>query len=330
MDGPDSRRDLEARVLNIQRMSTEDGPGIRTTVFFKGCPLACSWCHNPESIDPRPQIMWQEWKCIGCRECVEACPSDAITLDQDGARTDLALCKACGSCADECPTTARQLLGRCWTLDDLVDEVIKDRAFFESSGGGVTCSGGEPGFQGGFIGPFLERLRGLGIHVAVDTCGLVGPRVLSTMGRAADLMLFDLKLVDAEQHRHQTGQSNQRILANLRELARQMKDGGGPGELWVRTPLIPGVTADAQNLGGLGAVIARELDGLVSRWELCAFNNMCIRQYQRLGRHWPFEETELLTPEELESCAEIARHSGVDPEIVRASGPTRVPVEEAS
>jgi len=327
MDGQDSRRDLEARVLNIQRMSTEDGPGIRTTVFFKGCPLACSWCHNPESIDHRPQIIWQEWRCIGCRECVEACPSRAISFDDDGAHTDLKLCKACGTCADECPTTARQLLGRRWGLEDLVAEVVKDRAFFESSGGGVTCSGGEPGLQGAFIASFLERLRQLGIHSAVDTCGLVGTQVLRAMARSADLVLFDLKLADAEQHRRQTGQSNQRILANLRELARQMREGGGPRALWIRTPLIPGVTASAENLGDVGALVARELDGLVSRWELCAFNNLCIRQYQRLGLRWPFEETELLTAQELESYAELARRSGVDPAIVRASGPTRNPVE---
>jgi pyruvate formate lyase activating enzyme len=329
MEAPDARQDSQARVLNIQRMSTEDGPGIRTTVFFKGCPLACAWCHNPESIDPRPQIMWQEWKCIGCRECVEACPSHAITFEEDGAHTDLKLCTACGTCADECPTTARQLLGRCWTLDDLVDEVIKDRAFFESSGGGVTCSGGEPGLQGAFVGPFLGRLHELGIHAAVDTSGLVGAQALRAMGQTADLVLFDLKLADADEHRRRTGQSNQRILANLRTLAQQMREGGGPRGLWVRTPLIPSVTTSVENLGGIGALIVRELDGLVSRWELCAFNNLCIKQYQRLGRRWSFEETELLTPGELESCTEIARSSGVDPDIVRASGPTRVSVEES-
>jgi len=327
MEGTESGRGPEARVLNIQRMSTEDGPGIRTTVFFKGCPLACTWCHNPESIDHEPQIVWQDWKCIGCRDCVEACPADAITLDEDGARTDPDLCKVCGTCADACPSTARQLMGRRWTLDDLVDEVVKDRAFFETSGGGVTCSGGEPGLQGKFIGPFLERLRDLGIHATVDTCGLVGREALTAIGSAADLVLFDLKLIDVEEHRRYTGHSNERILSNLRGLAQQMRDGGRPRELWIRTPLIPGATATEANLDRIGALIVRALDSLVSRWDLCAFNNLCTKQYQRLGRRWPFEGTELLTPQELETYAEMARHSGVDPDIVRASGPTRVPVE---
>ena len=314
---------MKATVLNVQRMSTEDGPGIRTTVFFKGCSLACDWCQNPESLDRRPEVVWQEWRCIGGRACGAAGRQAAIELDTAGSRTNADVCTACGACADDCPAAARELLGTPWELDALVAHLAKDRAWFGDDGG-VTCSGGEPGLQADFLEALLARLRALGIHTALDTCGLVGRKELLALADAADLVLYDLKLLDDARHRRHTDRGNGRILDNLRALGERMRAGGGPRALWVRTPLIPGVTATRDNVAAIGGFLTEALDGLVERWELCAFNDLCGKQYERLGRTWPYAETPLLTAAELEALAEVARGVGVDPARVVAGGPTRV------
>ena len=305
-----------ARVLEIQRMSTEDGPGIRTTVFFKGCSLRCGWCHNPESIPLERQVTWREPDCIGCRSCIDACPQDARDLTPEGATVHDALCEVCGDCAAECPAAAISMLGDDWTVDDLAAEVLKDRAYFEESGGGVTLSGGEPALQAAFAAALMGRLRAAGVHVALDTCGACGPGPLTDLASAADLVLFDLKEIDPDRHQELTGQPNARILDNLRRLA----DAGVP--LWIRTPLIPGATATEANLRGLGRVVA-DLEVAVQRWELCAFNNLCRDKYRRLGQDWPWAEVPLLTADELAGWAAIAKGSGVDPDLVIATGPTR-------
>jgi len=310
-------------VLNIQRMSTEDGPGIRTTVFFKGCSLACDWCQNPESLERHPEVIWQEWRCIGCRGCLEACPQRAITFSDRRPHVYRGRCRGCGTCAQACPTAARELLGSVWELDALVDQVDKDRTWFESSGGGVTCSGGEPGMQAGFVELFLRRLRDLGIHAALDTCGLLSERHLLALADASDLVLYDVKLADPALHARHTGHDNARILDNLRALAAQVRAGGGPETLWVRTPLIPGVTASEANLRAIGGLLAEALGPVLARWDLCAFNNLCAKQYERLGQRWPYWQTPLLTQAELDGLLEVARGSGVPPDVVFASGPTR-------
>ncbi len=301
-------------------MSTEDGPGIRTTVFFKGCSLACTWCHNPESIDRAPRVIWQENHCIGCRTCDEICPNGALEHGPHGNTIDPGRCQDCGTCTDACPATALQQLGASWQLDDLVTEVVKDRAYFEESGGGITASGGEPALWPGFVGPFLERCRALGLHTALDTCGMCSDKALLTIADQTDLVLYDLKEIDPDKHRCFTGQGNEKILRNVKMLA-NTRDLGK--QLWIRTPLIPGTTATEENLEGLGRFIADELDGGVGRWELCAFNNLCREQYRRLGWKWRFEETALLTRDELERLEAKARASGVDPDIVVGTGPTR-------
>jgi pyruvate formate lyase activating enzyme len=304
---------VTGRVLNIQRMSTEDGPGIRTTVFFKGCPLRCTWCHNPESLDPRPQVVFQEARCIGCGTCRTVCPHGCDPLR----------CTACGRCVADCPAGSREMLGTDWTVDDLVREVVKDRAFFESSGGGVTVSGGEPTMQAPFVRAFLEALAATGVPVAVDTCGACAFDVLERVVEPATLVLFDVKLIDPEAHARHTGQDNARILDNLRRLAGSVRAGDWSGELWVRTPLIPGATADADNIAGIGRFLVG-LDGAVARWELCAFNNLCREQYRRLGRKWALADVPLMTRSELDGLAQVARESGVDPAVVVVTGAARV------
>jgi len=318
-----------ACIVNIQRMSTEDGPGIRTTVFFKGCSLACVWCHNPESIATGPEVVWHEWKCIGCDACGDVCKEGALSRLGDEVIIDRDRCTSGSACSDACPATAIERIGAERDLDGLVAEVARDRAFFERSGGGVTVSGGEPGVQGRFVTAFLRRLRELGIHTALDTCGMCSDLALEEMSAQADLVLYDLKEIDSGRHNRFTGQPNGRILAHLVELAARRRAGGCPGELWIRTPLIPGTTATAENVTGIGRFIADRLGDVVTRWELCAFNNLGADKYRRLGRVWEFENVELLSRGDLAQLGAVAAASGVDPSIVVVTGPVRVECEPA-
>jgi pyruvate formate lyase activating enzyme len=211
-----------------------------------------------------------------------------------------------------------------WSLDDLVHEVGKDRSYFETSGGGVTVSGGEPALRTPFVAPFLERCRALGMHTAVDTCGMCSASALLALGARADLVLFDLKEIDSDRHVRFTGQPNEKILANLVALGEQIRRGPLPSELWIRTPLIPGATLAEENIQGIGEFIARELRDVVTRWELCAFNNLATDKYQRLGLRWEFDGVELMAEAELRRLEDVARGSGVTPEIVLATGRTRM------
>jgi pyruvate formate lyase activating enzyme len=313
----------EAMLFEIQRLSTEDGPGIRTTVFFKGCSLACAWCHNPESIAAQPQLHWIASRCIGCGTCDSVCPAAALMRSADGVVIDRTRCDACGHCAAECPATALEVIGTRWALDALCHEVLKDRAYFAEAGGGVTAGGGEPGLQAPFLAAFLRRLKQAGIHTAVDTCGGYPRQALETFLPFTDLVLYDLKEIDPERHRRFTGRANHQILENLRVIGHSMAGGGAPAELWIRTPVIPEATATEANITGIGNWIAGHLNGRVSRWELCAFNNLCRDKYQRLDRDWAYRTHTLLDQATLEHLAATARRSGVDPAIVHWSGATR-------
>jgi pyruvate formate lyase activating enzyme len=209
------------------------------------------------------------------------------------------------------------------TVDELVAEVCKDRTFFETSGGGVTASGGEPTMQPDFVAAFLARLREIGISTALDTCGLAPRTSLARILPHVDLVLFDLKEIDPEKHRAFTGQRNEAILDRLLFVRDVLADQAPTTRLWIRTPLIPGATATHENLLGLGAFLADHLQGQVERWELCAFNNLCRDKYRRLGQPWRFAETPLLTAESLHAFEATARQSGVDADQVVATGSTQ-------
>jgi len=313
-----------ATIFEIMRMSTEDGPGIRTTVFFKGCTLNCAWCHNPESISAKPQLQWVGSRCIGCRTCLSVCPENALALSESGMTIDRTRCTGCGDCAGECPGTALEIMGKTWALDDLAAEVLKDRAYFETSGGGITISGGEPTLQAGFAGQFLKALRQKGIHTALDTCGLCRRSALEQVLPYSALVLFDIKLMDPAAHKQFTGHDNRRILENLLYIAEYMRSHVHPSEMWIRTPIIPGATATPENMTAIGEFIATRLKGMVSRWELCAFNNLCRDKYLRLDQPWMFEKEALLTQDFLDEMAQAAKRSGVDPDMVVATGATRL------
>jgi len=315
--------DVRGLILNIQRLSTEDGPGIRTTVFLKGCPLHCCWCHNPESISRERQLQWFAVRCIGCGTCVAACPEDALRLPEAGLVINRARCTQCGECARACPTGALEELGYEMTVAELVALLLKDRTYYEQSGGGVTFSGGEPLLQPALVRAAARMLRREGVHVAVDTCGMVAARPLADGLAHADMVLYDVKLMDAGLHQRFTGGSNTVILDNLRTIAGQIQRGERAWRLWIRTPLIPGATATAENLRAIGAFLAAELEPVVERWELCAFNNLCRDQYARLDLTWDYADEPLMTAEEVERLADAARASGFNPDRVVPTGATR-------
>ncbi|NIM94875.1 MAG: glycyl-radical enzyme activating protein [Anaerolineales bacterium] len=313
----------EGLILHLQRFSTEDGPGIRTTVFFKGCSLQCWWCHNPESLSSKPQVHWLEDRCISCETCVGLCPNGCLSMTDRGLLRDRELCEVCLRCVEACPANAMQRLGRWVGVEEVLHELLKDRAFYESSGGGITLSGGEPALQPVFVVTLLRELKEAGVQTALDTCGMCSTESLERILPNTDLLLFDLKEMDSEKHREFTGQGNQRILENLL-FARDFVSRYPNKKVWVRTPIIPGATASSENVMAIGRFIADNMNGIVERWELCAFNNLCADKYRRLDMHWRYDETPLLTEEELQRWENFAKSAGVDPAIVIATGATQV------
>jgi len=285
--------------FNVQQFSTEDGPGIRTTVFMKGCPLHCAWCHNPEGMRTAPDLMWHDVRCIGARDCVRACPQNALTLAPQGMRIDRERCDVCGACAEACPSAALEVIGRRWTPEQLLEEVLKDQVFYETSGGGVTFSGGEPMMQVGFLCEVMPRCKAAGLHVALDTCGAVSSERYQRVLDWVDLVLYDLKIMDSERHKAVTGIHNDLILQNARLLAAR----GVP--LWIRTPVIPGYTDEPDNIRAIGRFI-REMLPTVERWDLLAYTNLGRPKYHRLDIPYRLEDTPLFTRQEMESTWQVA------------------------
>jgi pyruvate formate lyase activating enzyme len=294
-------------VFNVQRFSLQDGPGIRTTVFLKGCALSCPWCHNPESRSARPQVMVRVERCIGCGACVEACPH-GVPLPGAGRRfEDAGACTVCGACVEACPTEARRIAGREVESTELVAEVLRDRVFFDQSGGGVTFSGGEPLRQAAFLRSTLLACREEHLHTAVDTCGLASRDDLLAAAELADLFLYDVKFVDERRHREHTGVGNGSILANLEALTAMH------GAVWLRVPVIPGVNDDAANLDGI-ARLASKLPG-VRKICLLPYHRTGESKLESLGETSEMERVEAPAPESMRRAAARFEAVGLTPTI---------------
>lgn len=287
--------------FNIQRFSIHDGPGIRTTVFLKGCPLACAWCHNPEGQAAGPELRVIEGRCIRCGSCQAACPHGVA---RPGELPDPELCLRCWQCVEACPMGARQVVGTEATAGDIVHLIERDLAFYDESGGGATFSGGEPFAQPRFLLACLEELRSRAIHTAVDTCGFVSPRTLLRAAAVTDLFLYDLKVMDPRRHVALTGVPLEPILDNLRTLDR------AGARIWLRVPLVPGHTDDPTNLEAIGAFAASLVT--TRRLHLLPYHRLGVDKRRGLGL--PDEMTDATPPSaaSLEAAEAILRPFDLD------------------
>lgn len=266
---------MKGLVFNIQRFSVNDGPGIRTTVFLKGCPLHCSWCHNPESIAPDQQLVLRNDRCIRCGECLVLCKNDAIRRVDGGFSTTRDLCVECGECIQACNAEAREMVGKEMSEVDVMKEVERDVIFYEQSGGGASFSGGEPMLQHEFLHSLLSACTLKGIHTVVDTTGFTSPEILQRLSPLVDLFLYDLKTLDDRKHREYVGVPNSLILSNLKRLAEWGK------EVIVRIPIIPGVNDDPVSVRESGTFIASL--GNVNEINLLPYHASGAEKYKRLG-----------------------------------------------
>lgn len=258
-------------IFNIQRFSIHDGPGIRTVVFFKGCPLRCLWCHNPEGqIMKKEMVIWDD-RCIGCKTCFKTCPNSAVE--------DPSKCVLCGECVKECPADAREIVGKEMSIEEIMAEIEKDRIFYEQSGGGVTFSGGEPLFQYNFLISILKKCKDNGIHTAIETCGYSNWEILLSISKYTDLFLFDLKVMDDESHRKFTGVSNKMILENLKRLSSNHKN------IIIRIPVVPGVNDNIENIKKTAEFVS-SLG--IKEVHLLPFHKGGVDKYRRLRRDYKF------------------------------------------
>jgi pyruvate formate lyase activating enzyme len=291
-------------VYNIQRMSTEDGPGMRTTVFLKGCPLRCLWCSNPESQKFTPQLMVFEDLCSGCGHCAEVCPSVAIVQKEDKFNRDTNLCSDCGACVPGCPSKARVMTGEEMSVEEIMKVVKKDELFYANSGGGVTIGGGEPVSSGDFLLELLQAAYDAGLHICVDTCGFCSEDLFKKVIERTDLFLFDCKHMDPEKHKELTGVDNVQILANLRQ-ALESK-----AEVRIRIPLMPGLNDSEENIAALAEFLRPLKHMKVDVLPCHAFGR---NKYAALNLEQPVMEA--YTPEALKAVMTLFEKHGLKAEI---------------
>lgn len=295
-------------VFDIKRYAIHDGPGIRTTVFLKGCLLDCPWCHNPEGKAKESEFIWWEEKCIGCRDCQNACAKGAISFSDDSLLLDRAKCDLCGACIDACPSEALKLVGEEMTVTQVLKVIEKDRAFYDQSGGGVTLSGGEPLLQPDFSYSLLKACKEQGIRTAVDTCGHIDSKVLMRIGKHVDLFLYDLKLINEEKHEKFTGVSNKLILENLRKLSAKGH------RAVVRFPLIPGVNDDERDIRELGEFVS-SLENL-KEVSILSYHKGGVEKSKRLLRPKDYSSAERIpSAESLKDLEKKLKEFGLKVEI---------------
>ena len=279
-------------VFEIKRYAVDDGPGIRSTIFLKGCPLRCSWCHNPEGQILKPELMYRKKKCVGCQECSKACPKKALALSRKHVSIDRRLCNLCGKCHGKCPTGAIEVVGKKLGAEAVLQEIIKDKIFFEESNGGVTFSGGEPLMQTDFLKELLNGCEKEGVNTALETCGYASREDFDVVMEKIDLFLYDLKVMNDQVHKRFTGVSNRLILENFARLA----DSGC--SIMVRFPVISGVNDDDENVAEMGDFLRR--NG-VSDIQVLPYHRAGIEKYRSLGRRYRLNSVESPSEERLKN-----------------------------
>jgi pyruvate formate lyase activating enzyme len=304
-------------IFNIQRFSIHDGPGIRTTVFFKGCSLRCFWCHNPEGRHSRPEIQFFPERCIGCGECLDHCPNDAHTTKEEFHLYLRELCKSCGDCVATCYSNALESTGKFMTTDEVMDEILRDRMFYETSNGGVTLSGGEPVLQSNFAIEILKRCKQEDLHTAIETCGNYQWQELESLLPFTDLIMMDMKLIDPVKHKSACGDSNERILANAKRLALTDKP------IIFRTPIIPTVNDKMEDVGAIVKFIRNLVELRIKhnngqgpwaeiQFELLPFHRLASDKYRSLGMEYRAKDLQPPTKDKMQELAKIAEIEGVE------------------
>ena len=300
----EERQSIRGQVLDVDRFASHDGPGIRTVVFLKGCPLSCRWCHSPESQAARPQVLYQVERCTACGLCLDECPEDALSAGPDErAAIDRSRCTACGRCVEVCYPGALRLAGRSTSVAELASSIARDLPYFRSSGGGMTLSGGEPTQQPEFSYELLRACRAQGVATALETCGCAPWATLAAVASVADLVLYDIKHMDAEVHARFTGASNDVILANLERLA------AFHPAVQVRVPCITGVNDDEPHMARIAGFVA----GLgIRELTLLPFNAAAGAKYRWIGRRYPLEGVAAQSGETMDRLAGVGRASGLE------------------
>ena len=296
---------IEGYVFDIQRFSLKDGPGIRTLVFLKGCPLRCAWCDNPESQSLSPEIGEFPERCIGCGSCINVCPERAIT--EDNWQINRSLCTNCGKCAEVCPSGARKISGERKSVEDIVEEVEKDRLFYENSGGGVTLSGGEPLMQPAFSREILRICKKRGIHTAMETCGHAPWSEFEKILSFLDLVLFDIKHTNSEKHKEATGESNQLIFENFTHLAHLKTP------VIIRIPLIPGYNDAIENVGSMIKLL--EAYRRLRKIDLLLYHELGANKYKRFGKRYTFEVANSLPEKRAQEIKRMFESQGFEVRI---------------
>ena len=311
-----SHPDRTGTVFDIQRFSLHDGPGIRTTVFLKGCWLRCFWCHNPEGIRAKVEVQFQPERCMGCHECVQICPEGAHAVEQNAHTFDRSRCQACGLCVQSCYTGALELSGTKMTVAQVVSEVLQDRAFYENSGGGVTLSGGEPLLQRAFARMILQLCKDQGIRTAIETTAHCPWNNLAELLPVTDLIMMDLKHMDPEKHRAATGVSNEQILANARRLVQTGKP------VFFRVPVVPTVNDTPEEISAIASFVRHLTDLRLEKddqgtqvpppaFELLAFHRLATDKYQSLGWDYKASKLEAPTNGKMEQLRQVAISCGI-------------------
>lgn len=299
---------LQGLVSNIERFAIHDGPGIRSLVFMKGCPLKCLWCSSPQTQKPAPEILYDVDHCQSCGTCAEVCPERAVVLSKEGGvKIDLELCTCCGECANACPYQALELVGRYMTAKELFKEVEKDSPFYRRSRGGVTVGGGEPAMQHEFVAEFLKDCKQRYLHTAMETCGYVKWDDLKKLLKYLDLVYIDIKSMDNSAHKEFTGVSNKLILENAARIS-------AVKPMVVRLPIVPGYNDSEDNV--LTAVrFAAGLGENLHRIELLPFHKLGEQTYSRLGRKYTLHETEPPGASRMERLKEIVESCDLNVQI---------------